>query len=267
VAEIPEAAFMVRFVFLPVIVLSGFWLWLGLRPKNQWSAETAKIDLVFANESCFVNLAAVNTCHMIPAITPPTDNLYKFVALFGLTIFLFAMYNLEIVVEHSTKNKVHIESIKVDLQKRIYERTKLKHASLTPDATSEKFRPVKIKWLDTDLKSIERVVNTSNLTFIEKIEFKGQLSGLNARLDTLKIRQTIYVICVLAGVVVMVLGFLFWKRKEQDLRDKILDIEHTIKQLERESKAKKKKKKHKAADTQTIVHSEKPAIEEPVNQN
>jgi hypothetical protein len=40
VADIPEAAFVTRWVFLPVIVLSGFWLWKGQWFKNR--LKTAK---------------------------------------------------------------------------------------------------------------------------------------------------------------------------------------------------------------------------------
>lgn len=36
VASIPEAAFMTRFVFMPIIVLSGFWLWLGHHARKAF---------------------------------------------------------------------------------------------------------------------------------------------------------------------------------------------------------------------------------------
>ncbi len=35
VAELPEAARMVRWVILPLVILSGFWLWLGHLLKKQ----------------------------------------------------------------------------------------------------------------------------------------------------------------------------------------------------------------------------------------
>jgi hypothetical protein len=38
VAEIPEAAFVTRWVFLPVIVFSGIWLW-----KGQWLKKQLKL--------------------------------------------------------------------------------------------------------------------------------------------------------------------------------------------------------------------------------
>lgn len=39
VAEIPRAAFATRFVFFPVIVLSGIWLWQGHRIKKYFISQ------------------------------------------------------------------------------------------------------------------------------------------------------------------------------------------------------------------------------------
>lgn len=36
VATLPEPAFAVKFVILPAVVLSGFWLWLGHRVQKWW---------------------------------------------------------------------------------------------------------------------------------------------------------------------------------------------------------------------------------------
>jgi thiosulfate reductase cytochrome b subunit len=38
VAGIPRAAFAVRFVFLPVVILSGLWLWKG-HVVRRWLAK------------------------------------------------------------------------------------------------------------------------------------------------------------------------------------------------------------------------------------
>ena len=44
VASIPAAAMMVRFVFLPVIVLSGFYLWKGPLLKKWWRKKVSKVS-------------------------------------------------------------------------------------------------------------------------------------------------------------------------------------------------------------------------------
>ena len=38
VAELPEAAAMVRWGIVPLVILSGFWLWRGYWVKRQWRA-------------------------------------------------------------------------------------------------------------------------------------------------------------------------------------------------------------------------------------
>ena len=35
VASIPEAVAAVRWVFMPIVVLAGFWLWLGPKLRNK----------------------------------------------------------------------------------------------------------------------------------------------------------------------------------------------------------------------------------------
>lgn len=36
VAQIPQAVFTIRWVLMPIIVLSGFWMWLGPRLKRKF---------------------------------------------------------------------------------------------------------------------------------------------------------------------------------------------------------------------------------------
>jgi thiosulfate reductase cytochrome b subunit len=36
VAQIPEAALTVRWVFFPIVILSGLWMWKGQWLKQRW---------------------------------------------------------------------------------------------------------------------------------------------------------------------------------------------------------------------------------------
>jgi hypothetical protein len=42
VATIPQAAATVRFVFMPVVILSGLWLWKGHLLKKKWKKQARK---------------------------------------------------------------------------------------------------------------------------------------------------------------------------------------------------------------------------------
>lgn len=169
---------------------------------------------------------------MIPAITPPTDNLYKFISLFGLTILLFSIYNLGFVFDHSSDNKVKIEDIKVLVAKKMYQKVN-ELSSGKQDSVRERFRPSSIRKLGEDLASIEKVVMKSNLSPVEIIELNGRMKKLEVKLDSLWQKQLAYIFFAFLGFVVMIIGFLRWNKKEQRLRDKILHMEYLIKIEER----------------------------------
>jgi hypothetical protein len=170
---------------------------------------------------------------MIPSITPPTDNLYKFISLFGLTILLFSLYNLGINFDHSAKNRMQIEDVKTDLQQVLYKKSEKLNDNLKAESVKNHFRPGKIRRMSQDLVEIEHLIETSNLNPKEEIEFSGEISKLNVALDTLRLKQYGYIFFASIGFVLMVVGFFRWHSKEQKLRDKMLAIEHAIKLLEK----------------------------------
>lgn len=170
---------------------------------------------------------------MIPSITPPTDNLYKFISLFGLTILLFSVYNIGITFDASAKSKMGIEDVKVSLQKAIYEKSCATNDSLRTDKVSSHFRPGKIRRMKQDLLQIEHFIESSELDPAKEIKLSGEISKISVSLDNLSIKQWGYISFAIAGCGLMIFGFIKWHYKEQKLRDKMLAIEHTIKELEK----------------------------------
>lgn len=178
---------------------------------------------------------------MIPSITPPTDNLYKFISLFGLAIFLFAVYNLGIVYDESAKDKMVIEDLKLDVQKAYYE----EHNEVLHDLPiSEKdFKRMKLNLLCEELRDVKTIIGKAHFSEIQTTILNSRVNKLNVSLDNLKSKRFFCFLCIALGFISMIVGFFLWKRKEQDIRDKILEIEHIIKQKERDKKPKSKKKK------------------------
>lgn len=170
---------------------------------------------------------------MIPSITPPTDNLYKFLSLFGLTIFLFSIYNLGFVYDQSSISKIKVEDVKIDVQKRLYERFKSIDEGLENNPNKGRFRPLKIRQLGQDLEKIQNVVSRTIFKPMDKIELNGKLSKLKVEIDTLRLKLWVYIGITLSGIVVMVFGFFRWLKREQNWRDRILIIEHTLKESEK----------------------------------
>jgi hypothetical protein len=166
---------------------------------------------------------------MIPSITPPTDNLYKFISLFGLTIFLFASYNLGMVYDQSAASKMRIEDLKVEVQKKLLSHNIKITGSMKTESDPKRFKPARIRLMDRELEKLATEIDGSRLDPISKIEMDGSLSKLNVKIDSLWLKEMICFGFAFVGFVVMLLGFSLWKRKEQNLRDMILSMEHAEK--------------------------------------
>ncbi|TSJ46511.1 hypothetical protein [Fluviicola chungangensis] len=170
---------------------------------------------------------------MIPSITPPTDNLYKFISLFGLTILLFSVYNFGITFDASAKTKMSIEDVKVDVQQALYKKSRQTNDSLRADKVSNHFRPGRIRQMEQDLLQIERFIESCKLDPDEEIKLSGNISKISVALDNLSLKKNGYIGFAIIGCVLMAFGFIKWHYKEQHLRDKMLKIEHAIKELEK----------------------------------
>lgn len=179
---------------------------------------------------------------MIPAITPPTDNLYKFLSLFGLTIFLFAIYNLGTVYDKSAESQIKIEDVKVDVQKAMYRHDKMVSLNSTINSNMTQFRPTKIKLLDENLQKIKQFVINSDLRPIAKIELYGEISKLKVELDSMSFKLKACIGITILGFCIMVYGFLRWHRREQKFRDQMLEIEHEQKKQEQQDGKKRFRK-------------------------
>lgn len=180
---------------------------------------------------------------MIPSITPPTDNLYKFISLFGLTILLFSVYNFGITYDASAKNKMKIEDVKVDIQQALFKKSKLYSDSLKTDKVSAHFRPGKIRTMEQDLLQIERFIEKCQLDPAKEIALSGDISKISVGLDNLYMKQIGYIVFACIGCLLMIFGFFKWHYKEQKLRDKMLAIEHSIKVLDKLHYRNEKEKK------------------------
>ncbi len=128
---------------------------------------------------------------------------------------------------------MQIEDVKTDLQQVLYKKTEKLNTDLKAESVKNHFRPGKIRRMSQDLVEIEHLIETSNLSPKEEIEFSGEISKLNVALDTLRLKQYGYIFFASVGFVLMVYGFLRWHSKEQKIRDEMLTIEHAIKLLEK----------------------------------
>jgi|GEM_PF-4609895 len=190
---------------------------------------------------------------MIPPITPPTDNLYKFISLFGLTILLFSVYNVGITYDYSAANQLKIEDVKVELQQKYYLRYETLNSSSPLMHKKEKWRPLKLQRMERNLVLLEKEVDAAELDELETYILQGKIRKLSVSIDTLRIKYYGYLGFAVLGCSLMTFGFVRWHSREQKLRDKMLTIEHALKELERghfgQNRKRKKKKVHEIKES------------------
>lgn len=204
---------------------------------------------------------------MIPTITPPTDSLYKFISLFGLTIFLFSAYNLGIVFDRSAQVRMELEDLKFKFIKKIYIENSLSNEQLVKNSsTTGRFRNIRLKLLNSDITAIEKEIDHSGLLQITRIELKGEISKMRLNLDSIRLKLYSCLYIAIFGFLIVIFGFLRWKMKEQNIRDKMLEIEHILKQQERDTKRKHKKKKKAIQSSMQELEQRQAENEETQNQ-
>jgi hypothetical protein len=173
---------------------------------------------------------------MLPAITPPTDNLYKFISLFGLTIFLFSMYNLGIVYDQSAASQMEIEDVKSEVLQGLYG-DELPKGVHYENNGYKRFRPAKISAMDKNLErislSLANAIDNRAIDFSKGTKLTARINKINVKLDAMSLKLWLYICVLCLGFLVMVFGFWRWKKREQDLRDNMLLIEHAMKEREK----------------------------------
>lgn len=160
---------------------------------------------------------------MIPAITPPTDNLYKFLSLFGLTIFLFSVYMLSDIYQKGTIVDIKLEQVfqraSVENDKAELAHFKKQHISLRP-----------FHRIDGNILEARNLFSRMHLSSERINELNGQLNIIEVEVHAFQQRMLSHWILLSSGVLLIVWGFLRWRIKDQLHRDALLLLELQIKQ-------------------------------------
>lgn len=168
---------------------------------------------------------------MIPNLSPPTDNLYKFIALFGLAILLFSFYKSSEVFDASKKTKTTIEDLRNEIHQILWTKI-LVHHHLS-DTTDIKVSPFSVKDLKSDLHKIAMFVDNSTLNDSIKFEIYTKIRKMQVGTDVLGIQITEYYFVLGLGLLLMFIGFTLWYQKDQVHRDRRIKY-NRINQVEKE---------------------------------
>jgi hypothetical protein len=159
---------------------------------------------------------------MIPTISPPTDNLYKFIALFGLAIFLFSLYRSGDAFEAVTKTKIQLEDLKLKINRSL---PFTSNGNPVIDTASVNVVPVMVKRLSDDLESITETISSSGLSPLEQEVLLTDVRKLQVQNDNYRIKTTEFITTLLLGFILIILGFWLWYKKDQVIKDKMLIAE------------------------------------------
>jgi len=161
---------------------------------------------------------------MLPAINPPTDSLYKFLTLFGLTIFLFYVIMLSDTYHSSTLIQIKIENLAYKIQEEtgiVLTETKAHKISLRP-----------FHHLEDRLTYLNNTLSKKGIGFKKRQQYLQQMNGYQIQIDAY---QTKIMFCwglVFGGVLLIFFGFNAWNSREQKLRNQLLQLEIEEKQAQ-----------------------------------
>ena len=156
---------------------------------------------------------------MIPTISPPTDNLYKLISLFGLGIFILGVVNFSNQSDEILKSKIKIEYLEKQIVDTIYYYNRLsgKKEELAFINTSEYET---ISDLMAELCKDEAAAHNRNIP-PEVINYiDTEIDVVKVRLLAISKKETLNVLLISFSVVLMIFGFILWYLKEQRWQDK-----------------------------------------------
>ena len=156
---------------------------------------------------------------MIPAISPPTDSLYKLMAIFGLGLLVLGVINTAAFSDNLMAAKVEIEQIEQSIADTLF-----KYNALTPDhievIRQEEIKEMTYEELSLALENLETYI-------FQRESIPGNIKAhLSAQLDIIQIKYSVserqrrlnnYII--VAAVVLIIIGFLLWYLKDQKWKD------------------------------------------------
>jgi hypothetical protein len=169
-------------------------------------------------------------CRMYEAIKPPTDNLYKFLALSGLIVFLFFGWA-------HLKDDLAILKHRIEIAQMVERLVKIRHDYALPvaKAIDKEIEEGKIKWDAKAHARIRKVLIEDKLPEEDRLRdefFELALKGRKLVHNDDPERVAILVGAA-TGFVFMVIGFSLWYRRVQRPLDEIMryDLEERRQQV------------------------------------
>lgn len=162
----------------------------------------------------------------MPNIIPPTDNLYKFIALFGLAIILFSFYKSNEVFEGIKESKSKVEELRDQIHIAIWDESK-NNVELD-DSSDLEIASFSFKHVSGDMEALTKFIDASSFSDSIKFKMDAQIRRMHVELDVLEYRTREYYFMLGAGLLLMISGFSLWYLKDQKHRDRRIKLAKEI---------------------------------------
>lgn len=157
---------------------------------------------------------------MIPTISPPTDNLYKFVALFGLGIFILGNINMSAHRSDLIKSKIQVEEIQKNIFDSLFQfqtldierQFELQGNIIIYEHVDDMVSQLDI--LEAEILASEVIpekLKNQIVTDIDIIEIQSSMIHRTEKLNNLML---------LLSIGLIIVGFTLWYLKDQRWQDK-----------------------------------------------
>jgi hypothetical protein len=156
---------------------------------------------------------------MIPSISPPTDSLYKLMAIFGLGLFVLGVINTTTYSDDFMTAKIEIENIKHSISDSLFKYGDLSH-DFQKRIRNEELKSMNLGEMSEALESLESYI-------FETPHIPGNVKTyLSTQIDIIQIKYLVshnqrtlnYLVIAIAGFL-MTLGFILWYIKDQRWKD------------------------------------------------
>ena len=155
---------------------------------------------------------------MIPAISPPTDNLYKLIALFGLGILIVGVVNIATKSDEIIKTKIEIEYIEKQIVDTILHYSKVKEdveINFINTSASEG-----VSELMDEISIYEELIHNKKLPKKVTNYVDTELDIIRVKLLANEKQEFLNKLLISLAILLMLVGFSLWYFKEQRWYDK-----------------------------------------------
>lgn len=193
----------------------------------------------------------------IPAPKLPTDNLYKFLALFGLALFVLGA-TLQETINHRLRDwnaNIRHEEILDSL------------ASKVPPPRLFALDTVRIRTLhDSLIRRVRATFDSFTVARAQELRYDSALAEILSKAPVAEAEEDFFMTFLLqsAGVILMLVGFGFWYHRVQKLQDELLRLEVAERKrgVAADDQSKPKLTAHEAARCEVDVASADAATDE-----